>query len=148
MYRDMVKRIHRIEGGKTEWYMINRMRCTNEDCRRYHRQLPDCMVKFKHYSSETIEDVLDGVISEEDPLDGPGKQTMQNWREWFRINETNLEGQIRSAGYRILDLGYEFLRSSESLLGKIRESISNGWLGSVCRMVINSGGDLLVSEAG
>ena len=144
----MVKRIHRIEGGEIQWYMINRMQCTNEDCRKLHRQLLDIMVKFKHYSAEVIEDVLDEVISEEDGLKGPSDQTMKHWRWWFQFNEANIEGQIRSAGYRLLDLSYEFLRSKDPLLDGIRESISNGWLGTVCRAVNNSGGALWVSEAG
>ena len=57
-------------------YMINRLKCTNESCRKIHRQPTDDIVKFKHYCAETIEDVLDDVISEEDGLKQPCQPTI------------------------------------------------------------------------
>ena len=125
--------------------MINRLKCTNESCGKLHRQLTDGMVKFKHYPAETIEDVLDGVISEEDGLEQPCENTMKHWRWWFTYNKTLMEGQIKTAGYDLLDLGERFLKSVISLLEEIRKRISPGWLGTVCRIINNSGGELRTS---
>ena len=53
-----------------------------------------------------------------------------------------MEGQIRSAGMRFLDLKDEFLKSAESLLEELKRKISPGWLAAVVKIVYNSGGSL------
>lgn len=104
------------------------------------------MVAYKQYAAEAIEDVLDGVISEEDGLDKPCENTMKHWRWWFEKIKKHAEGQIRSAGYRFMDLGMEFLKSTDSLLEELRILISPGWLGAVVKNVYNTGGTLLVPD--
>ena len=122
--------------------MINRMECTG--CGRIHRQLTDGMVKFKQYAAEVIEDVIDGVISESDPIDYPCEGTMKHWHWWFGYNKEQMEGQIRSAGYRLQGFSDGFLKPAESLLEEIRKRVSPGWLGMICRIVNNTGGRLMV----
>lgn len=118
------------------------MKCTG--CGRLHRQLTDGMVKFKQYAAEAIEDVIDGVISETDPIDYPCDGTMKHWRWWFKYNREQMEGQLRSAGYRLQGFSDGFLKPVESLLEGIRKRICPGWLGMVCRIVNNTGGSLRV----
>ena len=65
-YRDSRKRVHKIAGGGKECYLIRRLRCSSDKCRRLHNELPDCMCPYKHYDAGLIEDVVDGVVSEED----------------------------------------------------------------------------------
>lgn len=89
-------------GGVRKLYMINRMKCTNGSCGKLHRQLTDGMVKFKHYAAEVIEDVIDEVITESDPIDYPCERTMNHWRYWFELNKTQVEGHIRSVTHRLL----------------------------------------------
>ena len=60
-HRDIVPGIQRYTDKEPQWFKIERRQCINESCRRIHRVLPDEMVKFKHYSAETI--------TEEDPFD-------------------------------------------------------------------------------
>ena len=129
-------------GGERKLYMINRMKCTG--CGRIHRQLTDGMVKFKQYAAEAIEDVIDGVISESDPIDSPCDGTMKHWRWWFEYNREQMEGQLRSAGYRLQGFIDGFLKPVESLLEGIRKRVAPGWLGMVCRIVNNTGGSLRV----
>ena len=38
---------------------INRLKYTNEKCPRLHNELPDCMISYKHYDPDIIEDVVD-----------------------------------------------------------------------------------------
>lgn len=45
--------------GSLVMFVINHLKCTNEKCRRLHNELPDCMVSYKHYGTEIIEDVID-----------------------------------------------------------------------------------------
>ena len=52
----------------------------------------------------------------------------------------NMEGQIRAAAHRFLDLDGKFLKSRVSLLEEMKERISPGWLKAVVRAIYNSGG--------
>lgn len=139
--KEWVKRIRRKNGGESEWLMIECRRCTGESCGKSHRLLPDCSVPHKHYEAELIEDVIDGVIAEEDiKTDYPADITLQRWRRWAKQFLTDAEGKLRSAAYRILDLDDTFLGSRESLLESLKERLNNGWLSAVIRIMYNTGG--------
>lgn len=88
-YRDSRKRVHRIAGGGKEWYLIRRLKCSSDKCGRLHNELPDCLCPYKHYDAGLIEDVVDGVVSEEDTEteDYPCEGTMKHWRLWFQRNK-------------------------------------------------------------
>ena len=140
--RDKKRRIHKIAGGKKQWYIINRMKCTNEKCGKLHNELPDCMVPYKHYDAELIEDVIDEVRTSDDleTEDYPCEGTMKHWKWWMYHNETNIDGQMKSMMHRLLDLNTGFLKSGDSLLKGLSERISPGWLSVVTRLLYNSGG--------
>lgn len=103
------------------------------------------MIAYKQYAAEVVEDVLDGVISEADGIDRPCENTMKHWRWWFEKIKRQAEGQMHSAGFRLMDFGIEFLKSTDSLLEELRIIISPGWLGAVEKKVYNTGGTLLSS---
>ena len=140
--RDKKRRVHKEAGGRKRWFVINRLKCTNEKCGRLHNELPDCMVPYKHYGTEIIEDVVDEVIGPDDPgtEDYPCEATMRHWKWWISRNEANINGQMRSVLHHLLDLNTEFLKSGESLLRELRERISPGWLSVIIRFLYNSGG--------
>ena len=140
--RDRKLRVHKEAGGKKSWFAINRLKCTNEKCRRLHNELPDCMIPYKHYGSDIIEDVVDEVIGADDPgtENYPCEATMKHWKWWISQNEANINGQMRSMLHHLLDLDMEFLKSGESLLKELKERISPGWLSVVARFLYNSGG--------
>ncbi len=71
------------------------------------------MCPYKHYDAGLIEDVVDGVVGGED------SGTMKHWRWWSQMNEKNMEGQIRQAAHRFLDLDGKFLKSRDPLLEKL-----------------------------
>ena len=141
-YRDSRCRVHRTAGGRKDWYQIRRLKCSNDKCGRLHNELPDCICPYKHYDAGLIEDVLDGVVSEEDTEteDYPCEGTMKHWRWWAKMNEKNMEGQIRLAAHRYLGFDGRFLKSGYSLLEKLKERISPGWLKAAVRAIYNSGG--------
>ena len=99
---------------------------------------------YKHYEAEVIAGVLDEVILPEDldSEDYPSFRTMLRWLQWFRENLQRMEGYLRTAGYQILNLGEDFLFSSDSLLDKIRNRYQN-WLEQLLRLIYNSGGFLV-----
>ena len=134
--------MHKVAGGGKERYLIRRLKCSNGICGRLHNELPDCICPYKHYDAGLIEDVADGVVSEEDreTEDYPCMGTMKHWRWWLQMNEKNMEGQVREAAHRFLDLGGGFLKSRASLLEQMKERISPGWLKAAARVIYNSGG--------
>lgn len=129
-----------MAGGKKEWFIINRLKC--ERCGRLHNELPDCLVPNKHYDAQLIEDVVTGIISEEDleTEDYPCEGTIKHWKWWAAHNEPNINGQIKSTVYRLMDLDKEFLGSTDSLLKGLQDRICPGWLSTVVRFIYNSGG--------
>lgn len=141
--RDHRRRIHRLAGGKKEWYMIPRMECINKECPcKIHSCIPDNMSPHKHYDAGLIEDVIDGVLSSDDigTEDYPCADTMALWKEWAEKNTTNIDGQIRSIGYRLLDFGIQILTSAVSIIQELRQKISTGWLKAVTWVIYNTGG--------
>lgn len=142
-HRDYRYRIMKLEGGEKRTLQIERLRCTNEGCRRIHHALPDCLVPYKHYSSEVISGVLDEVIMPNDTEDEdyPCETTMLRWKRWLMINYLRIEGYLKSIGHRLLGFAQELLESRISLLKKIRLS-NHCWLEAILRMIYNSGGFL------
>lgn len=141
-YRDSRIRIRRKEGGVKEQLMIRRFHC--KSCHSYHNELPDCLVPYKHYETEVISGVLDGVVLPDDldSEDYPSFRTMLRWLQWFNENLDRLNGYLRTIGYSILRLGGDILFSPVSLLDEIRNKYQN-WLELILRLIYNSGGFLV-----
>ena len=114
------------------------MKCNH--CERLHNALPDFLVPYKHYAAEIISGVLDNVISADDldAEDYPCEQTMKRWQRWFNGNQNNIEGNMRSIGYRLLGLGEDLFSARISLLTHLRKS-SEAWLETILRMIYNTG---------
>jgi len=141
-YRDSRQRIRKKEGGEKEHLMIRRFRC--DHCHSYHNELPDCLVPYKHYETEVICGVLDGVVSPDDleSEDYPSFITMLRWLQWFNENLERIQGYLRTIGYSLFGLGEDFLFSQDSLLDAIRNKYQN-WLEKILRLIYNSGGFLV-----
>ena len=140
-YRDRRRRIKRSFGGTKCYLWLRRLICL--ECRRLHLELPDELVPRKHYSSEVIENVVDGVSTEEDESteDYPCVDTMKRWKDWMEKSQVQIEGWLRSVGERLLGLGAELLSTGDALLQKLRER-GAGWLGICMRVIYNTGGHL------
>ena len=69
--------------------------------------------------------------------DYPCEGTMKHWRWWIRMNEKNMEGQLRLAVHRVLDLDGKLLKAGASLLEEMKERISPGWLKVSARVIYN-----------
>lgn len=98
-YRDHRLRIHKLAGGGKEWYQIRRLKCTDDKCRKLHNELPDCMFPYKHYDAGLIEDVVEGIVSEDDieTEDYPCEGTIKHWKWWMQVNEKK-HGRADKAG--------------------------------------------------
>ena len=88
--RDHRLRIMRVLGGETYWVDAPRYCCTNEHPHRYHIGLPECLVHFKHYQAQLIQDAADELLTKEDldqqEIDYPCAQTIERWKEWVERN--------------------------------------------------------------
>ena len=126
-YRDSCIRIMRLEGGRKRRFLIRRLKCNS--CGRLHRELPDCLVPYKHYAAEEISGVLDGVVTPEDDdsADYPCETTMHRWHCWLEANRLRIDGYLKSTGYRLLGFSTELLGSRVPLLDKLRSHDRNGW---------------------
>lgn len=142
VFFDYVKRIVRDEAGEAEWIFIPRHKCNNERCQRIHRMLPDILTPFKHYKESVISDAIDDKIIPKESDDRPSEATVKRWKHWMILNELDIEGYLRSIGYRELGFSEELLKTSFSLLEKIHSSMPNDWLKIIIRMIYNSGGRL------
>ena len=87
--------------------------------------------------------MLDGSLTTDDLKyeNYPCEKTVERWKAWLEQNRTDIDGHIKSAGYRLLGYGEGLLYSTVSLLEKMMCSIDN-WLGIILRMIYNSGGRL------
>lgn len=135
--RDHRKRILRGENGEINWLVVRRFRCGR--CSRYHVELPDCAAPYKHYRTEIISGVIDGVVCQDDAdsEDYPSQSTMERWKRWFELNRINIEGHIRNAICRVNSSIY-IVGITESYLSRLRESIPD-WLETALRTIYNSG---------
>lgn len=106
--------------------------------------LPDCLVPYKHYNEETISGVLDDIVNpdDEDSEIYPSEKTMLRWHHWFILNQFNIEGHMKSIGYRLLGFKEELLKFSNSLLSHIKSSMPDAWLRTILRYLYNSGNSL------
>ena len=140
-YRDSRSRICKKEGGVKEQLIIRRFHCKN--CHSYHNELPDCLVPYKHYETEVISGVLDGVVQPDDldSEDSPSFTTMLRWLQWFRENHERINGYLRTIREFLLGYNEEKL-SSVSLLDSFRNQYQN-WLEIILRQIYNSGGFLV-----
>ena len=131
------------------WQLIISFKDSDGSWKQKSKQGFETRSAAKQYEAQLIEDVIEGVLNEDDiPIEVfPCEATIERWRKWASQLIHDAEGQIRSAAYRILDLSEEFLGSTESLLERMKERITCGWLAVTLRLMINTGGSCLVSDS-
>lgn len=140
-YRDRRRRVQRWYNGGKRYIIVRRLKCSS--CRRMHTELPDILTPYKHYGTEIIENVVDEVSTPDDisTEDYPCIRTMERWRKWIRENRTQIDGQLKAVGSSFPGIGRRLLKSTESLLDRLRAD-GAGWLAAVSRAICNTGGQL------
>jgi hypothetical protein len=135
----------KVLGGETYWVDAPRYCCTNKHPHRYHIGLPDCLIQFKHYQAELIQDAADGLLTEEDldrlGLNYPCEQTLMRWRDWVDRNIQNIDGYLKSIGSQLPGFGIKLLNTAGSLLEKLRDD-GEPWMAIIHRVIYNAGGFL------
>ena len=135
----------RVLGGETYWVDAPRYRCTSKHPHRYHIGLPECLVHFKHYQAQLIQDAADELLTKEDldqrEIDYPCAKTIERWKEWGERNIQNIDGYLKSIGSQLPGFGIKLLNTAGSLLEKLRDD-GKPWLTIIHRVIYNSGGFL------
>ena len=82
-YYDRTKRFVKSKGGAKQFIFVSRFRC--DKCGRIRRALPDCVLPYRHYESEIIFGVLEGLIKSDTYgyEDYPCETTMNRWLAEF-----------------------------------------------------------------
>jgi hypothetical protein len=122
--------------GDTQTLIIRRLRC--KKCRKIHHELPDILVPYKRYDSESIEAALNG---DGDLCVAADDSTINSWRIWFQSMANYLAGCLLSiAIQRGVQSVAGISRLPKSALQRIRHFVGDApdWLARVVRSVANS----------
>lgn len=122
--------------GEKRVLIIRRLRC--EHCDRIHHELPDNLVPYKRYDSESIEAVITGDTALKVPAD---ESTISRWRHWFSKLHNHFLGCLASIATRLGNQSVkEMSYLSQSALLRIWYYVGNaaGWLTRVVRPVANT----------
>jgi len=116
--------------------IIRRLEC--ETCKRVHHELPDILVPYKRYSSESIEAVITGNKALSVAAD---ESTIVRWKQWFWALAVHFLGSLISIYIRFTkDAVEEIAALPQSPLQRIWQYVGDGpgWLSRVVRSVVNA----------
>lgn len=128
-YRDQRKRIMRSYNGMVYWLWLRRLFCSF--CHSLHLELPDILVPNKHYASEVVENVIDGVSTEDDKTteDYPCRDTMARWKAWLEAHREQFEISLRASRCHQTGMGMPLLQELRTF--------GSGWLSICIRALLN-----------
>ena len=91
-----VIRQRRRPSGEVHRLILRQFQC--DQCRRYHRELPDILVPYKRYDAESIEAGL-----EDDPATpvAADDSTLARWRQWIAWWALAAAGGFRALAKRL-----------------------------------------------
>jgi len=116
--------------------IIRRLKC--KGCGRVHHELPDILVPYERYSSESIEAVITGNSELTVAAD---ESTISCWRDWFFSLAGYFAGCLISIASRYVKNAVEDRPGlPESLLQRIWCHVGDApfWLARVVRPVVNT----------
>jgi hypothetical protein len=122
--------------GERVVLIIRRLKC--ESCGRVHHELPDILVPYKRYNSESIEAVITDDASLSVAVD---ESTIYRWKHWFLAVANHFLGSLISIAIRFIEETAEH-RSEfpQSPLQRIWQHVGEAprWLARVVRSVANA----------
>ena len=127
------KRRLREADGSQSILIVRRLRCSH--CCRIHHELPDAVVPYKRYCSETIEEILSDKGSSTYPCEN---STAARLRTWFLL----LREYCESALTAIMHLHKQDRQLKEELSALIPLDVSAlpaGWLKKVVHAMVSAG---------
>lgn len=120
--------------GDSRTLLIRRLRCG--DCGRVHHELPDIVVPYKRYDSETIEEILS---PKDNSPSFPGEtSTASRLRLWFLLLRGYFEGTLRALSF-LYRRDRDLLEKLSGMIPLDPAMMENGWLKRLVRVIVNSG---------
>jgi hypothetical protein len=122
--------------GERVVLVIRRLKCVG--CGRVHHELPDILVPYKRYNSESIEAVITG---DSELTVAADESTISRWREWFFSLASYFAGCLISIAARYVKNAVEDTPGlPRSPLQMIWYYVGDGagWLARVVRPVVNT----------
>ena len=125
------KRILYDSSGEKRILVIRRLRC--KGCSRLHHELPDQIVPYKRYASESIEEVLDNVS----PVVACENSSIYRIRRWFFELSEYIAGCIAAVAAQ---RGLVSVEKSRSAIRRIKEQVGEeaGWMARAVRILANT----------
>ena len=133
MYRDSVFRYVRDLYSETMRFLLRRLRCLV--CNKLHRELPDIIQPYKHYSADAIQTVLDD--SEEANRCSAENRTIQRWKYDFTNAEPDIAQRLASV-YAVSRAENVPLKAAGAILSGLKTTHPR-WLPFVVGLLINNG---------
>jgi hypothetical protein len=144
VYHSRVRRLLKDASGKETTYNVRVLKCENEACpQTYHRELPDIIIPYRRYDTETIETAIDNCDS--DLLEAPDMLTIKRWQEWFKSQAiyimmallsiaATIENNVETSSLSIQE------KNSDNPLETIKKIVARKikWLGKTARILVNS----------
>lgn len=89
VYQCRVIRSLKNKTGVKSKYNIRVLKCKNKNCpATYHRELPDIIIPYKRYDTESIEEAISHGNAEISVA--ADDSTIRRWRKWFERNAVNI----------------------------------------------------------
>lgn len=115
--------------------MIRRLRCSS--CNRIHHELPDLLVPYKRYESQSIEAAVTGSAALTVAAD---EATISRWKQWFSDMAGYFAGVLISIATRYNKSMEGVSALPQSSLQRIWHFVGDAprWLARVVRPVANA----------
>ncbi|QHQ60192.1 hypothetical protein Ana3638_04865 [Anaerocolumna sedimenticola] len=122
--------------GEKKVLIIRRLRCPG--CGKIHHELPDIIVPYKRYSSETVELIISPSKEQKD--DYPCElSTAKRLKIWFFLLRNYFKNTLLSLTF-LYDYEEALSKEIQCLLFRLNNSSGfNGWLKKLVRYLVNSG---------
>lgn len=120
--------------GEKKTLIIRRLRCSQ--CGRIHHELPNIIVPYKRYSSETVERIVSLTHENDYPCE---LSTAKRLKIWFYLLREYFENTLISLTF-LYDYDKELCQEIGSLTSCLNNSTRvTGWLKNLVRYLVNSG---------
>ena len=133
IYRDSKSRESISLSGEVRNFLLRRLRCENQDCKKLHTELPDIIQPYRHYDSDAIQSVLDD--SEDGETCVADDSTIRRWKTEFAETEPDINQRLASVYARVADEKVP-IADTVNILDKVKIKIAR-WLAFVMKLLIN-----------
>lgn len=122
--------------GRAKLLCIRRLRC--KECKKIHHELPDCLVPFKRYTAECIEEVLSET--EANPSVPADESTLYRWRCWYAAYKLYWRLCLLAIAARFKPYPVRTQSAPPQTAHQVGQLAKNrsGWLGQIVRPLVNA----------